>query len=153
MVLLLILSIVIDFFSDRCQLPYVYFSGSSNILSYNADNSSERTTIVVSRPDALLSFDAVNKRLYTHIPRDDVITSYDLDGSNSTEINLQNVEYFTVDGQDGVIYFYHSRINQIYIYDIANEQDSAVNALSAVSSVKDLDMDLTNGYDHAFCSP
>jgi hypothetical protein len=134
---------------DRCQIPYVYFSGASNVQSYNVDNSSERTTIVVNRPDALLSFDAVNKRLYTYT-EDAGIISYDLDGSNSTTIEIENVEVFTVDGRDGVIYYYHKRFNNMWMYDIANSQGSEFSRLSSVTSVKDLDMDETNGYGMLF---
>ena len=94
--------------------------------------------------NALLAFDGVNKRLYHYTDAEGII-SYSLDGSDSTTIQIDNVESFTVDGQNNLIYYIHQRQDRIYVYNITSSQDSEVVALSDVTSVKDLEMEATNG--------
>ena len=101
--------------------------------------------MVNNHVNALLSFDGVNKRLYLYTTSQG-ITSFNLDGSNSITMNLNNVEIFTVDGQNNLIYFLHNLHERIYVYNITSGQNSQVAALSAVASVKDLEMEVTNGY-------
>ncbi len=120
----------------------MFFSTSSNIQSYNTANSSEGPTIFANHSEALLSFDGINKRLYSYT-EGERITSYDLDGSNSSTTDVDNVEFFTVDGQNNVIYYHHSSLENVQMYDIASGQSTPINTQS---SVKDLDMDTTNGY-------
>ena len=94
----------------------------------------------------LLSFDDTNKQLYTY--SGSVITSYDLDGSISATINIPNVEFFTVDGQNNVIYYHTTLQDKLQMYDIRMNQDSEIAALSSVTRIKDLDMDVKNGFVH-----
>ena len=136
---------MIVFFSDRCQIPYLFISTPSNIQSYNTKNSSEGSAIFVNRTNTiLLSFDDTNKRLYSY--SESVITSYDLDGSILATINIPNVEFFTVDGQNNVIYYHTTLEDKLQMYDIAMNQDSEIAALSSVTRIKDLDIDMKNGY-------
>ncbi len=113
-------------------------------LSYNTQESTGSPTMIDNRVDALLSFDGINKRLYFYTA-DEGITSTDLDGSNSTTISIDKVKFFTVDGRNNLIYYYHSLQDRIYFYNITSGEDSSVEALADVASVKDLDMDSTNG--------
>ena len=94
----------------------------------------------------LLSFDDTNKRLYAY--SGSAFTSYDLDGSISATINIPNVEFFTVDGQNNVIYYHTTLQDKLQMYDIRMNQDSEIAALSSVTRIKDLDMDVKNGYVH-----
>ncbi len=94
--------------------------------------------------DALLSFDGVNKRLYLYTA-DEGIISYNLDGSGRTGIMIDNVELFTVDGGNNLIYYLHRLRERIYVYNITSGQDTSVTALSHVSGVKDLEVNMTNG--------
>ena len=77
-----------------------------------------------------------------------MITSYDLDGSISATINIPNVEFFAVDGQNNVIYYHTTLQDKLQMYDIRMNQDSEIAALSSVTRIKDLDMDVKNGYVH-----
>ncbi|CAB4021859.1 von Willebrand factor-like, partial [Paramuricea clavata] len=134
---------------DRCQIPYLFLSTSSNIQSYNVEEPSDGSTIIDSRGNALLYFDGVNKRLYLLHTINNEITSYNLDGSNSATIAIVNVEFFAVDGRNNVIYFHHALNDRIHMHDITNGQTNSVAALSDVDSVKDLDMDMTSGRGNA----
>ena len=77
-----------------------------------------------------------------------MITSYDLDGSISARIDISNVEFFAVDGQNNVIYYHTTLQDKLQMYDIRMNQDSEIAALSSVTRIKDLDMDVKNGYVH-----
>ena len=101
--------------------------------------------MVNNHVNALLSFDGVNKRLYLYTMSQG-ITSFNLDGSDSITMDLENVDVFTVDGQNNLIYFLHSLQERIYVYNITSGQDSQVAAISDIASVKDLEMEITNGY-------
>ncbi len=92
----------------------------------------------------LLSFDSVNTRLYLYND-DEGIISYKLDGSDRVGITIENVELFTVDGRNNLIYYLHKLLQRVYVLKITSGQDTPVGALSDVASVKDLEMDMTNG--------
>ena len=95
---------------------------------------------------ALISFDGVNKLLYVYTGNEG-ITSYDLDGSSCTTINIDNVEVFAVDGRRDMIYYYHELRDRIWKYNNMTSGDNvAENDLENAPSVIDLDMDFTNGY-------
>ena len=96
------------------------------------------------RVNALLAYDGVKRRLYNYV-EDEGIVSYNLDGSNSTTFNVKNVQHFTVDGRNNVIYYSHSLHVRIWMYNMTSGENTAVDALSDVSSVKGLDMDMING--------
>ena len=137
-------------FSDRCQIPYLFFSTQSNIQSYNAYNLSEGPSVFVNQTSAaLLSFDGANKRLYSYTSAGD-FRSYDLDGSNSATKSIADVEFFTVDGENNMIYYHEERGDTIQMYDITNDLNSPVAALSSVTRVKDLDIDMKNRYLYSF---
>ena len=92
-----------------------------------------------------MSFDGINKRLYLYtFPGK--ITSYDLDGSNPTEININIVEEtFAVDGRNSLIYYHHKFSERIYVYNITSGQDIEVAGASSITGVKDLEVDARNG--------
>ena len=95
--------------------------------------------------NALLSYDAVNKRLYRYTEDEGITRSY-LDGSKLPDIDIGNIKLFTVDGRNNLIYYEHKFQDRIWIYNITSEANSPVVALADVGSVKDLDLDLTTGY-------
>ena len=99
---------------------------------------------VDDRVNALLSYDGINKRLYLYVESEG-ITSYYLDGSDASTKSLKNVDLFSVDGRRNVIYYYHDLHSRIWMYNITDGQQTAVDALSDVTSVKDLEIDMTNG--------
>ena len=92
-----------------------------------------------------MSFDGINNRLYFYV-EDTGIKSFNLDGSNSTTIELSAVTFFAVDGRNNLIYFYHNPRDRLIIYDITNNQQQEVAALSGVNSAKDIDVHETSGY-------
>lgn len=132
------------FFLDRCQLPVLFISNSSGIQYYNTKESTLHQWRVDGHVDALLAFDGVNKRLYLYTSGQG-ITSYNLDGSDPTTMDIDNVEYFTVDGRNNVIYYYYSLQDRLMMYNITSGEDVLIKDLENVISVKDLDMDTTNG--------
>lgn len=93
----------------------------------------------------MLSFDSINKRLYFYV-EDVGIKSVYLDGSDSVTIDISDVKFFSIDGRNNLIYFYHVRRDEILIYDITNNQQDELDALSDVTSVKDIGVHKTNGY-------
>ncbi len=94
--------------------------------------------------NTLLSFDSVNSRLYLYND-DEGIISYKLDGSDRIRVTIDNVELFTVDGRNNLIYYLHKLHQRIYVLNITSGQETEVVALSDVASVKDVEMDITNG--------
>ncbi len=123
-------------------MPYLFFSTSLGTLSYNTEKSTSSPTMVDNRKNALLSFDDINKRLYLYT---NGIASYKLDGSDSTTIGISHMKFFTVDGRNNLIYYYHLHQEQIWVYNITSAQQNVVDALRSVSSVKDMEMDTRNG--------
>ena len=91
-----------------------------------------------------MSFDGINKRLFTYT-EEERFTSYNLDGSDSTTINVDNVEFFVVDGQSSLIYYHHEARDRMYLYNLTSGRNAEVAALAGVTSVKDLAIDVTNG--------
>jgi hypothetical protein len=130
---------------DLCQVPYLFFSASLGTFSYNTQEAAGSPVLASDHVNALLSFDGVNKRLYLYTTVPQGITSYNLDGSDSTTIPIQNVELFTVDGKNNLIYYLHLLRDRIYVYNITSGEDSAVTALSDVTNIKDVEMEVTNG--------
>ena len=130
-------------FLDNCQVPYLFFSTSSGTFSYNTEESTSSPTIFNNSVNALFSFDGINKRLYLHTAIDE-ITSYNLNGSYLTTINIQNVEFFSVDGRNNLIYYHQPLQERIFVYNITSGQSASVGALSGVTGVKDMEMDMTN---------
>lgn len=129
---------------ESCQVPYLFFSTSSGTLSYNTQESSSSPNMVDSLVNALLSFDGANKRLYLYTEPNE-LRSFNLDGSVSTTVSINNVESFAVDGRNNLIYYNHELNDRIWLYNLTSGQNSAVAALSGVSSVKDLEISMTNG--------
>ncbi len=111
-------------------------------LSYNTEKSASSPTMVDKLKNALLSFDGINKRLYLYTDR---IASYNLDGSDLTTIAISHLKFFTFDGRNTLIYYYHTLEERIWVYNITSGQQNFVVALRQVSSVKDMEMDTTNG--------
>ena len=113
-------------------------------LSYNTQENGESPTMFNDVANALLAFDGVNKRLYVYA-ESDVMTSYLLDGSQSITIDISNVDTFAVDGWSNVIYYHHMFQTRIWMYNMTSGENIAGDDLSDVGSVRDLDMDFTNG--------
>jgi hypothetical protein len=91
-----------------------------------------------------MSFDGINKRLYFHTANNE-ITSYNLDGSYLSTITILNVEFFTVDGRNNLIYYHQPLQDRIFVYNMASGQSTSVGALSGVTGVKDMEMEMANG--------
>ncbi|XP_028410566.1 IgGFc-binding protein-like [Dendronephthya gigantea] len=102
---------------DLCQIPYLFLSTSSGTVSYNTENSTSIPMKVDDRVNALLSYDAINRR-------------------------------YSLSMEETILYYYHELHSRIYVYNITSgqSQGTEVDALKDISSVKDLEMDTTNGY-------
>ena len=113
-------------------------------LSYNTKENTASPNRVDYRINALLSFDGINKRLYLYLNNTGFV-SYNLDGSNATSIPIGNVSFFAVNGKSSVIYYYHSLHEKIWVHNLLSGHQSAVDALSAISNVRDLEVDIVTG--------
>ena len=113
-------------------------------LSYNTQENGGSPTMFNDVANALLAFDSVNKRLYVYAGSG-VMTSYRLDGSDPMTVDISNFDTFAVDGQRNVIYYHHDLQTRIRMYNMTSSEDIADDDLVGVGSVKDLDMDFTNG--------
>ena len=126
------------------QIPYLFLSTSLGTLTYNTKISSSIAAKVDDRVNALLSFDAINKRLYLYVKLQG-FASYNLDGSDATTISINDVDSFTVDGRTNSIFYYHSVKQELRTRNITGGQDNKVDALFSLNNVTDLEMDTTNG--------
>jgi hypothetical protein len=122
----------------------LFFSTSSGTSAYDTEEASSVRTIVDNRASASLSVDNINKRLYLYTAAEKM-TSYDLDGSNSTDFDINNVEVFAVDGRNNLIYYYHEFSEKLFFYNITTGEDNEVAGASAVAGVRDLEIDTRNG--------
>jgi hypothetical protein len=77
--------------------------------------------------------------------QNDGITSYNLNGSDLSTIDIDNVEFFTVDARYNLIYYHQPLQDRIYVYNITSCQNVPVGALSGVTGVKDMEMEVENG--------
>ena len=130
---------------DPCQTSYLFFSTASEVLYYNNGDSADGLTKIDDQVEASLAYDSANRRLYLYLDSPGKIISYYLDGSGSTSFNVVEVQYLTVDGRNNVTYYRHKLQDRIWIFNMTSGQASAVEGLSDVASVKDLEMDVTNG--------
>ena len=123
-------------------MSYLFFSTSSGTFSYNTVKSSSAQLLKDDIENALLSFDTVNNRLFLYT--DGEFTIHKLDGSNLITVPIDNVEFFTVDGLNTLIYYHNSLNDMIEVYNYNTQIGSTVPG--SFSSVKDLGIDQTNGY-------
>ena len=113
-------------------------------LSYNTKEPIASPNRLDDRINASLSFDGINKRLYLYLKNTGFV-SYNLDGSNAASIPISNVSFFTVDGKNNLIYYHHSVHEKIWMHNLLSGQQTAVEALSAISGVRDLEIDIVTG--------
>ena len=122
-------------------MSYLFFSTSSGTFSYNTVKSSSTQLFKDDIENALLSFDSVNNRLFLYTNGE--FTIHKLDGSNLTTVPINNVEFFTVDGMNTLIYYHHSLNDMIEVYNYNTQIGSTVPG--SVSGAKDLEIDKNNG--------
>ena len=130
---------------DLCQLPYMFSSTSLGTFSYNVHESSSSSKKVNDLQNNILSFDGRQKMLYLYNMDSDSMTSYNLNGSEISTIEISNVDFFSVDGRNNLIYYHHSQTDKINVYNMTSDSSALIDELNDVSSVKDLEFDMTNG--------
>ncbi len=135
-----------SFSSDLCQVPILYYANSSVIYSYNTKDGDFSPNLILRLPDTQLVYDKHNRQMLTYISAG-TLSRVTLDGLNITTLatNEEFIRRFTYDGRRNIIYYLHDARQTIYMLNLTSMEDKEVGALSHISNIKDLDIDVLNG--------
>lgn len=128
---------------DVCDIPVLINYGISGI-NYQAtiDNiTSSGSLFGIEVID--INYDPFSRRLFFYDELDNFY-SMEQDGSDLRRIELNQVERFTVDGSNNIIYYIHKSTDTIYMLNMTNLENTEVVDLANVGGAKDIDMDGIN---------
>ena len=115
-----------------------FYTTSSGIVS----NSS----VLLPTTNSILGYDRHNRKLLYYNDDTENVYTANLDGSNSTVlVNVRNVDDFAYDGRRNVLYYLHKHTLKIHLVNVTSGEDAPFDALSSLSAIRDLEMDIKNG--------
>ncbi len=90
-------------------------------------------------------YDKHNRQILTYVSAE-TLSRVTLDGLNITTLatNEEFIRRFTYDGRRNIIYYLHNARQTIYMLNLTSMEDKEVGALSHISNIKDLDIDVLN---------
>ena len=126
-----------------CNIPVVFYYGFSGIsyqVTINNVTTSER---LVGNEVKDMNYDASSRRLFLY---DDLKNFYSIeqDGSDLRRIEIENIDRFTVDGNNNIIYYIHKSTDTIYMLNMTDMENAEFADLADVAGAKDIDMDKIN---------
>ena len=126
-----------------CNIPVVFYYGFSGIsyqVTINNVTTSER---LVGNEVKDMNYDASSRRLFLY---DDLKNFYSIeqDGSDLRHIEMENVDRFTVDGKNNIIYYIHKSTDTIFMLNMTDMENAEFADLADVAGAKDIDMDKIN---------
>ena len=91
-----------------------------------------------------INYDPVSRRLFYYDSGN--FYSIELDGSDLRHIagGVNQVERFTVDGRNNIIFYIHESTDTVYMLNMTDLEDTQVVELADVTAAKDIDIDHVN---------
>ena len=126
-----------------CNIPVLITYGSSGI-NYQATVENMRTSGRLSGGEIIdINYDPFSRRLFFYDVQENFY-SFEQDGSDLRRIDLNQVERFTVDGSNNIIYYIHKSTDTIYMFNMTSLENVEVIDLVDIIGAKDIDMDSLN---------
>ena len=130
---------------DVCNVPVVVYYDASNINYQVTINNSTTSASLGSGGAIDMSYDPISRRLFYY--ESNKFYSIEQDGSDLKQIvNALNVERFTIDGRNNVIYYILEQNDKVHMINMTSLENEQVTALANIDGVKDVDMDSINQY-------
>ena len=126
-------------FLDVCNIPVVVYYGPSAINYQVTVNNVTTSGRLVSGGAEDMDYDRFSRRLFFYVSGNFYSIEQD-DGSDLRDIGaVGNVERFTVDGRNNIIYYINTLTDIIYKLNMTNSVETDLGI-----SAKDIDMDSVN---------
>ncbi|CAB4000302.1 Hypothetical predicted protein [Paramuricea clavata] len=133
-------ALVLHSSSNVCNIPVVVYYGPSAINYRVTVNNMTTSGRLVSGGAEDMDYDRFSRRLFSYVSGN--VYSIEQDGSDLRDIAAAgNVERFTVDGRNNIIYYINDLTDTVYKFNMTNsvETDLGIRA-------KGIDMDSVNNY-------
>ena len=125
-------------FLDVCNIPVVVYYGPSGINYQVTVNNVTTSGRLVNGGAEDMEYDRFSRRLFFYVSGN--FYSIEQDGSDLRDIgSVGNVERFTVDGRNNIIYYINTLTDIIYKLNMTNSVETDLGI-----SAKDIDMDSVN---------
>ena len=125
-------------FLDVCNIPVLVYYGPSAINYRVIVNNMTTSGNLSSRGAEDMDYDRFSRRLFYY--KSGNFYSIEQDGSDLRDIGaVGNVDRFTVDGRNNIIYYINTFTNTVYMFNMTNSAESDVGIRA-----KDIDMDSVN---------
>jgi hypothetical protein len=121
-----------------CNIPVVVYYGSSAVNYQVTINNVTTSGNLVSGGASDMDYDRFSRRLFYYVSGN--FYSMEEDGSDLRDIGaVENVERFTVDGRNNIIYYVNTLTDTIYKFNMTNLVETDLNIRA-----KDIDIDSVN---------
>jgi hypothetical protein len=121
-----------------CNIPVVVYYGPSAVNYQVTINNVTTSGSLVSGGASDMDYDRFSRRLFYYVSGN--FYSIEEDGSDLRDIGaVGNVERFTVDGRNNIIYYINTLTDTIYKFNMTNLVETDLNIRA-----RDIDMDSVN---------
>ena len=121
-----------------CNIPVVVYYGPSAVNYQVTINNVTTSGSLVSGGASDMDYDRFSRRLFYYVSGN--FYSMEEDGSDLRDIGaVGNVERFTVDGRNNIIYYINTLTDTIYKFNMTNLVETDLNIRA-----RDIDMDSVN---------
>ena len=130
-------------FLDVCNIPVIIYYGPAAI-NYQVTINNVITSASLGNGGAKdINYDPFSRRLFYYNSGN--FYSIELDGSDFRLIApVQQVERFTVDGRNNIIFYTHGSTDTVYMFNMTDLENTQVVELADVTAAKDIDIDHVN---------
>jgi hypothetical protein len=127
-----------------CNIPLIVYYGPTAI-NYQVTINNVTTSASLGNGGAKdINYDPFSRRLFYY--DSDNFYSIELDGSDLRHIaeEINQVERFTVDGRNNIIFYIHKSTDTVYMLNMTDLENTQVVELADVTAAKDIDIDHVN---------
>ena len=131
-------------FLDVCNIPVIIYYGPAAI-NYQVTINNVITSASLGNGGAKdINYDPFSRRLFYYDSGN--FYSIELDGSDLRHIagGVNQVERFTVDGRNNIIFYIHESTDTVYMLNMTDLENTQVVELADVTAAKDIDIDHVN---------
>ena len=127
-----------------CNIPLIVYYGPTAINYQVTINNVTISASLGNGGAKDINYDPFSRRLFYYDSGN--FYSIELDGSDLRHIAGEGnqVERFTVDGRNNVIFYIHKSTDSVYMLNMTNLENTQVVELADVSAAKDIDIDHVN---------
>jgi hypothetical protein len=126
-----------------CNITLIVYYGPTAINYHVTINNVTTSPSLGSGGAKDINYDPFSRRLFYYDSGN--FYSIELDGSDLRLIApVQQVERFTVDGRNNIIFYIHESTDTVYMLNMTDLEDTQVVELADVTAAKDIDIDHVN---------